>query len=83
MHKSEYTTKVIQRSSVKYLLGLCSRFILFLKYGLIRWYARMKGAEIGRNSIITWKLAKRANKNLVIGNDVIVEAWDIDLRGGG
>lgn len=29
---------------------------------------------------ITWKLACRANKNLVIGNDCIVESWNIDLR---
>lgn len=59
---------------------MLSRIRLYLKYGLIRMYARIRGAYIGRNSIITWKLACRANKNLVIGNDCIVESWNIDLR---
>lgn len=59
---------------------MLSRIRLYLKYGLIRMYARIRGAYIGRNSIITWKLACRANKNLVIGNDRIVESWNIDLR---
>lgn len=78
--KELYNKKINERSIFKYFLGLLSRIRLYLKYGLIRLYARIRGAYIGRNSIITWKLACRANKNLVIGNDCIVESWNIDLR---
>lgn len=78
--KELYNKKINERSIFKYFLGLLSRIRLYLKYGLIRMYARIRGAYIGRNSIITWKLACRANKNLVIGNDCIVESWNIDLR---
>lgn len=77
---SEYIKRIQERSVFKYIIGLLARIRLYLKYDLIRRYARIRGASIGQNTIITWKLARRANKNLVIGNDCIVEAWDFDLR---
>ena len=37
--------------------------------------------KLGGGTIISWKLAKRANSNLTIGEDCCVEAYDFDLRG--
>lgn len=51
--KELYNKKINERSIFKYFLGLLSRIRLYLKYGLIRMYARIRGAYIGRNSIIT------------------------------
>lgn len=76
-----YKERVRCRGSLKYLLGLLIRFSIYIKYSFFRSYARYKGATIGDSSMITWKLAKKANKNLIIGRNVIVEATDLDLRG--
>lgn len=77
-----YTEKVRARTTLKFLLGLLGRLRLFIVFSIARNYARCRGAKIGRNSIIPWKLSRRANKNLIVGNDVIIEAFNIDLRSG-
>lgn len=81
MPYSRYNEKVKARSFFKFLIGLVSRLRLYIKYDFIRRYVRLRGAEVGENSILSWKLAKRANQNLIVGRNSIIEAWDIDLRG--
>lgn len=75
-----YRDRVLARGRAKYLLGLLSRLSIYLRDELIRRYARLRGARIGRNSILTWGLARKANANLTIGEDTVVEAVDLDLR---
>lgn len=77
----EYKLRIGNRSCFHQLMGLIPRIFIFLKYSLIRNYARFNGASIGANSIIPYKLAKKSNKNLFIGDDCIIETSDIDLRG--
>lgn len=38
------------------------------------------GAKIGNSSIIVWGLAKKANSNLEVGCDTIIETAELDLR---
>lgn len=75
-----YRDRVLERGRAKYLLGLLSRISIYLRHEIIRSCARMRGARIGRNSILTWKLALRANANLTVGEDTIIETADLDLR---
>lgn len=75
-----YISKIQNRSSSRYAKGLIARLIKYLKYSFVRWYAIRKGASIGKNSIIPWKLAKKANKNLIVGIDSIIETDNFDLR---
>lgn len=60
--------------------GLFARIIQYIKFALPRNYARFKGAKIGQDTIIPWKLARKANCNLIVGNDCIIETSDLDLR---
>lgn len=78
-----YRSKVNSRSMSRYYIGLIVRFLLNIKYAVFRWMARHNGATIGENTLITWKLARRANKNLIIGEDCSIETANLDLRFGG
>ena len=77
----EYIKKVKERSHFTFLLGLFHRLLKWLKFASCRQLARIKGATIGRNVILPFALARKANKNLTVGHDVIIESSDIDLRG--
>lgn len=79
----EYKKKVKYRPILLYNLGLIVRFLLNVKYSFFRWIARYNGATIGNNTILTWKLARRANSNLVVGEDCAIETANLDLRIGG
>ena len=57
------------------------RFYLNTKNLIRLYYARRKGAVIGKGTWITWHVAKMANENLIIGCDCSIEAKSIDLRG--
>ena len=76
-----YLESVKARSSLRFVVGLVIRFLKWVYYSLIRMIAKLKGAKIGRNSIIPFKLAIKANSNLVVGHDCIIESADFDLRG--
>lgn len=78
-----YRSKVNSRSMSRYYIGLIVRFLLNIKYAFFRWMARHNGATIGENTLITWKLARRVNKNLIIGEDCSIETANLDLRFGG
>lgn len=76
-----YHEKIVNRGFLRYWIGYFVRLKLHVKYASARFVARIHGAQIGEGSIITMKLAKSANSNLVIGDDTIVEATSLDLRG--
>ena len=76
-----YIDKINSRSKVRYIVGLFVRFIYYCHYGLIRTVARSRGAKIGRDCIIPIKLAIKANSNLCVGDNTIVETSKLDLRG--
>lgn len=78
--KSQYTTNIQKRSFFKYFIGLIPRIIQFVKHERARRIARNKGAIIGQNVVLPIALAKRANKNLIIGDNTSVQTSLIDLR---
>lgn len=75
-----YFKNIQDRSSFAFVAGLFIRIIIYSKYSINRVIARKKGAVIGKNSIIPYSLAKRANKNLIVGDNVLVQTSKIDLR---
>lgn len=75
-----YINDIKSRTLLSYLKGLIVRAYKRAVYSTICGYARLKGATIGNNTIIPFRLAKKANENLIIGNDVIIESDDLDLR---
>lgn len=75
-----YIDRLSQRTFTTNIIGLFVRIVYFTKYLCIRLIARLKGAQIGHNTILTLRLAFRSNKNLMIGDDVICKTEDIDLR---
>lgn len=77
-----YINEIRKRGTIHYYLGLVIRSILYIKFAFFRWIARYKGATIGNNTNISWKIASKANKNLIIGDDCVIEAEYFDLRGG-
>jgi len=80
LHEMQYERNIKHRSQRQYVLGLIPRLIMYLRYERARKIARKKGAIIGENTIIPLKLAKKANKNLVIGNHTSIHSDEIDLR---
>jgi acetyltransferase-like isoleucine patch superfamily enzyme len=65
----------------KYLiLGFCFRLFLFYKYWFYRRVAIFRGASIGADSFVCLKLALKANSNLEIGSNCIVDTSLVDLR---
>ena len=69
---SQYINGITSRSLSRFILGLIPRTIKYLKYSFIKKIAISKGAQIGEYSIIPFSLAKKANKNLVIGKHSII-----------
>lgn len=80
MVNEEYLKRIKSRSLVRFCIGIIPRLWNFVLNSLLVNLARLKGAKIGRNSSITLKLALKANSNLVIGENSIVESSDLDLR---
>lgn len=76
----EYKHKIKRRSKVHYIIGLIARIRIYLIFAINRNIAILRGAKIGDSSIIPFSLAIKANKNLVIGNDCILETSNLDLR---
>lgn len=76
-----YLVKVQNRTRLKFILGLFPRLFIYIKFSFFRFIARSKGAQIGKNTNLNWKLVKKANSNLIIGDDCAIEASKFDLRG--
>ena len=67
-----YEKNIQDRSAFRYLLGLLARWKQNFKYVRARKIARKRGATIGEGVIMPLSLARKANKNLVIGNHVSI-----------
>lgn len=77
---SDYAKKIKERNIIRYIVGFIIRFKKHLINTLICSYARFNGAKIGLNVVLPFSLARKANCNLVVGNDVVIETSNIDLR---
>lgn len=75
-----YIDRIKGRSLAHKIIGLVPRLFLFVKFSLYRNIARMRGAKIGHDTVLSFHTAFCANKNLVIGDDCAVFAKHLDLR---
>lgn len=80
MEKTWYEEHVQNRTLFKYIIGYLARWKMNLTYEYARRLARKNGAKIGDHSVISIKLAKKANKNLVIGDHTSIQTDAIDVR---
>ena len=76
----EYTNSIINRSWLHYYVGYFARLKNNCKYALWRHMARKRGAVIGTNVVLNYKLAKKANANLKVGDNSSIATHRIDLR---
>ncbi len=76
----QYFDKISNRNLFRFYLGLIPRILIFIKYAFFRQVVRFRGGIIGDDSIVSWKLARKANKNLIIGSDCIIQSFNLDLR---
>lgn len=65
---------------MRYIIGLFVRWEKYHYYEKNRRIARKNGATIGEGVIITRKLARIANKNLIIGDHSSIMTTQLDLR---
>lgn len=77
---AEYKACIKRRSLPSFLLGLIPRTRIYIKFAFNRYIARKHGATIGAGVMIPRALAKKANRNLTIGDHSIVDTSDLDLR---
>jgi acetyltransferase-like isoleucine patch superfamily enzyme len=77
---SEYKTNIKNRSKAKFFKGVLGRFKKYIINTYIIWLARKNGAIIGNYVTMPYKLAKKANINLKIGNHTSIQTHLIDLR---
>lgn len=75
-----YERNVQDRSWLRYIAGLIVRWKQNIKYMRARRIARKRGAIIGEGVIMPMALAKRANKNLIIGSHSSIQTDKIDVR---
>lgn len=80
VHRTAYEIAVQDRSTLHYYIGLIVRWKQQWKYKYARYIARKNGATIGEGVIMPISLAKKANKNLIIGNHTSIETDKIDVR---
>lgn len=75
-----YVKKMKSRNLPHFLLGMIPRIKNYLLAYACRKVAILRGASIGKDTVITWKLAWKANRNLTIGDDCAIAADYLDLR---
>ena len=78
--KTKYQKNIQSRTKTRYLIGLLIRYINYLINLYIVRLARKNGAKLGECVTMPYKLAKRANRNLVIGNHTSIQTECLDLR---
>jgi acetyltransferase-like isoleucine patch superfamily enzyme len=66
-------------TTYQFLKGIKQRWRSLI-YGYARYIARRRGATIGENVVMSLKLAKKANKNLIVGHNTSFDTISIDLR---
>lgn len=80
MKRTLYERNVQDRSLLRYYIGLLARWKQHFKYVKAVRIARKRGATIGEGVVMPLSLARKANKNLTIGNHVSIQTDLIDLR---
>jgi acetyltransferase-like isoleucine patch superfamily enzyme len=80
MSKTLYQINIENRSLLRYYIGKLARLKKHLYYSYARYLARKKGATVGNNVVLPLSLAKRANANLIIGNNSSIQSDLIDIR---
>lgn len=80
MKRTMYERNIEDRSTLHYYVGLLVRWKQHFKYVRAVRIARKRGATIGEGVIMPLSLARKANKNLTIGNHVSIQTDKIDLR---
>ena len=75
-----YRDQVSNRTQVKFLAGLYPRLKNYIVYSFNSWLAKKNGAMVGKYTTISYKLAKKANKNLIIGDHTVINTHLIDLK---
>ena len=75
-----YSKNIQARSKLRFFKGLYPRYKNYLKNRFIVWVARRNGATIGEYVTMPYKLAKKANANLIIGNHTSIQSHVLDLR---
>ena len=78
--QTRYQRDIKAREKYRYLKGLIPRYISHIRNSYIIWLARKRGAIIGDCVTIPYRLAKRANENLVIGDHTVIGTERLDLR---
>ena len=79
-NQTVYQNSIRSRSKVRFIFGLFPRLISYLKNYYITNLAKRRGAIIGKNVTMPYKLAKIANSNLCIGDSTSIQTSLIDLR---
>lgn len=77
---NSYEQAVRERGFFRYILGLIIRWRNNIRYENARRCARRNGATIGRGVIMPLSLAKKMNKNCIIGDHVSIQTEKIDTR---
>jgi acetyltransferase-like isoleucine patch superfamily enzyme len=75
-----YRQNIQGRSFLHFMKGIVPRYLQWCKHKKARQIARIRGAIIGENVILPLSLAKRANKNLIVGHNTSIQTDKIDLR---
>lgn len=78
--ESLYLQEIQKRSRFKFLIGLIPRYFQWRRHEKARRIARKRGAIIGYQTVLPITLAKRANKNLIVGDHTSIQSDKIDLR---
>lgn len=80
INQTLYEKDIKSRTTLHYYKGLAARWKQHFKYVRAVRIARKRGATIGEGVIMPLSLAKKANKNLIIGNHVSIQTDQIDMR---
>ncbi|MBM9520469.1 hypothetical protein JWG39_11655 [Desulforhopalus vacuolatus] len=77
---TSYEARIASRSNVHFFIGLYPRIKNHIKYMIIRAIARLRGATIGKCTVLPYALAKKANANLIVGEHCCISSSNLDLR---
>lgn len=75
-----YYKNIANRSLLRFIIGLYPRIKQWIRFEKARRKAIKSGSSIGKNVIILPELAKRANKNLKIGDNSSIGSYKLDTR---
>jgi acetyltransferase-like isoleucine patch superfamily enzyme len=77
---TSYEDQVGSRNTLHFIAGMISRIKKHIYYAFIRSIARLRGASVGKCTVLPYALAIRANANLIIGDHCCISSSDLDLR---